>query len=427
MAESPSASDGLHSIEDALEALRQGITLLDTEWVALDAAAGRILAADISATIDVPPFDTSAMDGFALDHRHAGAWLAVSQRIAAGETAIPLAPGTCARLFTGSPIPEGADCVVMQERVELCDATGNQPTAPETCADKSVRQALMPASLRAGDSIRKRGQDVAAGSRLLAAGTRLNAAALGMLAGQGIAEVEVRCRPRVALLSTGDELVEPGLPLSAGQIYNSNRPMLSELVASFGAEIVITGTLPDCADTTREQLRQAAELADVVITTGGVSVGEEDHVKTVIESLGTLDLWRLALRPGKPLALGRIERDDGSPCRVLGLPGNPVSSFVGAWLFVRPMLGALLGATAMSALPEWPATSNFTTQTGPRRHYMRVELVPGATGLCAEAFSSQDSGVLSSCFAADALAVITENTSIEPGDRIICLPLSNDF
>lgn len=427
MAEPTSAHSGLHSIEDALDALRKDVTLLGTEWVTLDAAAGRILAADVCAIIDVPPFDTSAMDGYALSHGDAGAWLSISQRIAAGDSASPLTPGTCARLFTGSPIPEGADCVVMQERVELNGTTSGHPTVAEAGADKDTCQALMPASLKVGDSIRKRGQDVAAGSRLLAAGTRLNAAALGMLAGQGIADVEVRSRPRVALLSTGDELVDPGMSLSPGQIYNTNRPMLSELVASFGAEIVITGTLPDCADTTRQQLSQAAELADVVITTGGVSVGEEDHVKAVIESLGTLDLWRLALRPGKPLAVGRIERDDGSACRVLGLPGNPVSSFVGAWLFVRPMLGALLGAPTMSALPQWPAISNFATRTGPRRHYMRVQLTPGEDGLHAEAFASQDSGVLSSCFTADALAVITENTSIEPGDRIICLPLSNDF
>lgn len=423
MAEPTSSQDKLHSVEQALSALRQDIGLLPSEWLSLDAAAGRILAGDVSARMDVPPFDSSAMDGYALSHRDAGAWLPISQRIAAGQSASPLRPGSCARLFTGSPIPEGADCVVMQERVELNGETPEQPSG----IDRTAQQALMPTSLKIGDSIRKRGQDVAAGSLLMAAGTRLNAAALGMLAAQGIAEVEVRCRPRVALLSTGDELVEPGVPLKPGQIYNSNRPMLSEILANFGAEVVITGSLPDCADTTREQLRQTADLADVIVTTGGVSVGEEDHVKAVIESLGKLDLWRLALRPGKPLALGRISRADGSTCRVLGLPGNPVSSFVGAWLFLRPMLGALLGAPQMAALPEWPATSTFTTRTGPRRHYMRVQLQAGDDGLCAEAFASQDSGVLSSCFAADALAVIPENTSIEPGDRIVCLPLSNDF
>lgn len=427
MAEPTSVNDELHSVEEALSALRRDVGLLDTEWLALDAAAGRILAGDVSATMDVPPFDSSAMDGYATDHRNAGTWLPVSQRIAAGQSASPLTPGSCARLFTGSPIPDGADCVIMQERVELSDETADQPPSAETGTAVKSRQALMPTALKVGDSIRKRGQDVSAGSLLLAGGARLNAAALGMLAAQGIAEVEVRCRPKVALLSTGDELIDPGTPLKPGQIYNSNRPMLSEILASFGAEVVITGSLPDCADTTREQIRQAAELADVIVTTGGVSVGEEDHVKAVIESLGTLDLWRLALRPGKPLALGRISRADGRTCRVLGLPGNPVSSFVGAWLFLRPMLGALLGSPPMAALPEWPATSTFTTRTGPRRHYMRVQLHAGAEGLCADAFASQDSGVLSSCVAADALAVIPENTSIAPGDRIICLPLSNDF
>lgn len=414
MAECTSPNSELHSVEAALEALRSGVEPLASERLSLEAAAGRILAADVVAGMNVPPFDASAMDGYAVHHRDAGAWLPVSQRIAAGDSAQPLRPGSCARLFTGSPIPEGADCVVMQERVEKAVRNG-------------AEHALMPAALSAGDNVRRSGQDVAAGSPLLPAGTRLNAAALGMLAAQGIAEVEVRCRPRVALLSSGDELVEPGEPLQPGQIYNSNRPMLRELLTGFGAEVVVTGSLPDSHDATREQLRQAAELADVIVTTGGVSVGEEDHVKTVIETLGRLDLWRLALRPGKPLALGRIARSDGSLCRVAGLPGNPVSSFVGAWLFLRPLLGALLGSPQMAALPEWPVISAFATHTGPRRHYMRVRLTPSPEGLSAQAFASQDSGVLSSCFAADALAVIPEHASIEPGDLLTCLPLSNDF
>lgn len=412
----PNTSPGgeLHSVDAALEALHNGVEPLASVQLSLEDTAGRVLATDVIAQMDVPPFDASAMDGYALRHCDAGVKLPVSQRIAAGASAQPLSAGSCARLFTGSPIPEGADCVVMQERVERS-------------AGEYAALALMPTSLVAGDNIRRRGQDVAAGSLLLPAGTRLNAAALGILAAQGIAEVEVRYRPRVALLSTGDELIEPGLPLLPGQIYNSNRPMLRELLMSFGAEIVMTGRLPDCHDATRETLRQAAEQVDVIVTTGGVSVGEEDHVKAVIESLGTLDLWRLALRPGKPLALGRIERADSTPCRVVGLPGNPVSSFVGAWLFLRPLLGALLNCPPMAALPEWPATSTFSTHTGPRRHYMRVRLAPTSEGLSAEAFSNQDSGVLSSCLAANALAVIPEHTTIEPGDTLICLPLTNDF
>lgn len=414
MAESTSPSSELHSIEAALEALSSGVEPLASERLTLEAAAGRVLAADVVARLDVPPFDASAMDGYALHHRDGGAWLPISQRIAAGDSAQPLNAGSCARLFTGSPVPEGADCVVMQERVERS-------------VDKDGESARMPGSLVAGGSVRRRGQDVAAGSLLLCAGTRLNAAGLGMLAAQGIAEIDVRRRPRIALLSTGDELIEPGQPLLPGQIYNSNRPMLRELLTRLGGDVVVTGSLPDCYDATREQLRQAADQADVVVTTGGVSVGEEDHVKAVIESLGTLDLWRLALRPGKPLALGRIARADDSICRVVGLPGNPVSSFVGAWLFLRPLLGALLNCPGMAALPEWPAISRFSTRNGPRRHYMRVRLVPTAEGLSADAFPSQDSGVLSSCLAANALAVIPEHTSIEPGDRITCLPLSDDF
>ncbi|MCK2183139.1 molybdopterin molybdotransferase MoeA [Halomonas getboli] len=400
----------LKPVEAALEALLADVTPVEGERLVVTDAAGRVLAEAVTARLDVPPFDNSAMDGYALHHADAGRWLPVSQRIAAGAPAAPLERGQCARIFTGGEIPPGADCVVMQEKVEV-----------------DGDRARMPEHVPAGDNLRRRGRDVAAGSPLLAAGTRLDAAALGHLAGQGITEVTLRRRPRVALLSTGDEIVDPGRPLAPGQIYNTNRPMLATLLERFGAEVVMTAAVPDDASSTRRLLGEAVEVADVVITTGGVSVGEEDHVRGAVEALGRLDLWRLALRPGKPLALGRLSGSDaGGGARFVGLPGNPVSSYVGAWLFLRPLLGALLGCPAMGSLPALNARAAFSTRTGPRQHYMRVTLNFGADDIEAHAFEDQNSGVLSSCVGADALAVIPPEASVAPGDAVRCLWLRVD-
>ncbi|HBM42300.1 MAG TPA: molybdopterin molybdenumtransferase MoeA [Halomonas sp.] len=394
----------LQPIEAALEALLADVAPLSTEQVALDGAAGRVLAEPVTATLDVPPFDNSAMDGYALRAMDAGKRLPVSQRIAAGSTARPLAVGTCARIFTGGQIPPGADCVVMQERV--AEENG---------------EALIPVDVPEGDNVRLQGRDVRQGDVLLNAGERLEAAALGHLAGQGITEVRVRRRPRVALLSTGDEIVDPGTPLQPGQLYNSNRPMLKRLLETFGAEVVQLVSVPDDYAQTVALLNHAATEADVVVSTGGVSVGEEDHVKAALESLGQLDMWKLAIRPGKPLALGRLPRDDGSQARFVGLPGNPVSGFVGAWLFLRPLMGVLLGCPALAELPCLTATATFATDTGPRQHYMRVALRFTPSGIEADAFDDQNSAVLSSCIAADALAVIDPHSQVEKGSQVRCL------
>lgn len=397
----------LQSVESALAALLEDVTPLPAEVLPCDQAAGRVLAEPVAARLDVPPFDNSAMDGYALHHGDAGRWLEVSQRIAAGTQAVPLAPGGCARIFTGGEIPPGANCVVMQERVE-------------TAGDR----AYVPDAVPEGDNIRRRGRDVSAGDVLLPAGERLEAAALGHLAGQGITQVSVRRRPRVALLSTGDEIIDPGRPLAPGQIYNSNRPMLKRLLERFGAELVTVSTVPDDADGTRASLAEAARGADVVITTGGVSVGEEDHVRAAVERLGRIDLWRLAMRPGKPLALGRLPGEAGCVTRFVGLPGNPVSSFVGAWLFLRPLMGALQGCSSLLTLPQLQARADFATSTGPRRHYMRVTLDFTATGIIASSYRDQNSGVLSSCIGSDALAVIPAQSRIERGDPLDCLWLN---
>jgi len=237
-------------------------------------------------------------------------------------------------------------------------------------------------------------------------------------------------RPRVALLSTGDEIIDPGTPLKAGQLYNSNRPMLKRLLENFGAEVVSLVSVPDDFASTCDRLQEAAAQADVVVSTGGVSVGEEDHVKTALESLGQLDIWKLAIRPGKPLALGQIPHSQGSAdsqgaARFVGLPGNPVSSYVGAWLFLRPLMGALLACPALQQLPEITARSGFATSTGPRQHYMRVRLAFASSGVTAEAFDDQNSGVLSSCVDANALAVIPPNAEVNAGDAVTCLWLAN--
>ncbi|OBA00920.1 gephyrin-like molybdotransferase Glp [Halomonas sp. G11] len=394
----------LHSIDDALAALLADITPMTAERVALPDAAGRVLAEDVTAQLDVPPYTNSAMDGYALRAVDAGQRLPVSQRIAAGTPAMPLAPGSCARIFTGGEIPPGADCVVMQERVEV-----------------DGDAAIIPADIPVGDNVRLKGRDVRQGDVLLSAGERLEAAALGHLAGQGVTEVAVRRRPRVALLSTGDEVIDPGTPLKPGQLYNSNRPMLTRLLATFGAEVVSQISVPDDAERTRELLARAAEDADVVVSTGGVSVGEEDHVKASLEALGELTMWKLAIRPGKPLALGHLPRRQGGQAHFVGLPGNPVSGFVGAWLFLRPLMGALLNCPGLAALPCVTARTEFSTSTGPRQHYMRVTLTFDAEGAYARAFDDQNSSVLSSCIQANALAVIPPHRDIARGDSISCL------
>jgi molybdopterin molybdotransferase len=367
-----------------------------------------VLAEDVRSGLDVPPADNSSMDGYAVrlaDVPAAGAVLPVSQRIPAGVVGDPLTAGTAARIFTGAQIPPGADAVVMQEQCT--------PVDPQ-----SVRVDVVPA---AGQWIRRRGEDIAAGATVLARGTVLTAQAMGLAASVGRATVQVLRRPRVALFSTGDELAMPGEPLKPGGIYNSNRFTLTGLLQASGCEVKDLGIVPDRLEATRQALRAAAEGVDLILTSGGVSVGEEDHLKPAMRLEGRLDLWQVAMKPGKPLAFGAVRRGDGSEALFVGMPGNPVSSFVTYLLTVAPLLRSLQGqpareptAYALRADFDWPRPDR-------RREFLRVRLNEQG-GL--DLFPNQSSGVLTSTVWADGLVDVPALQPIARGDMVRFLPLN---
>ena len=385
---------------DALLERARGLTA--TETVAITAALGRVLAAPQASSIAVPPADNSAMDGYAVrlaDVTHPGVKLPLSQRILAGAVGQPLQPGTAARIFTGAPVPPGADAVLMQED---CSADG---------ADVVINKLPQPA-----ENIRRAGEDIAAGAQVLAAGSRIGAAEMGLAASVGLAELPVFRRLKVACFFTGDELVTPGLALQPGQIYNSNRYTLTGLVNGLGCELIDLGIVPDTLEATEVALAGAASVADVVITSGGVSVGEADFVKAAVEKLGRVEMWKVAMKPGKPIVYGRVNDAD-----FIGLPGNPVSAFVTFCLFVRPFLLKRMGAADV-LYRAFAVPADFTwSRPGERREFLRAQLQPnGKLAL----FPNQGSGVLTSCAWADGLADLAIGQTVQPGDWVRFIPFS---
>ncbi|MBA1322885.1 MULTISPECIES: gephyrin-like molybdotransferase Glp [Pseudomonas] len=389
-------------VEEALQrllALAEAAPIKDTEWVALADAEGRVLATELVAALDLPPWPNSAMDGYAL--RLAdwhGEPLAVSQRIFAGHAPQPLQAGTCARIFTGAPLPEGADCVEMQENAQVLDdgrVTFSEP-------------------LRVGQNIRPQGQETRVGEQVMSAGTRLGPIELGLAATLGHARLEVVRKVRVALLSTGDELVEPGLPLGPGQIYNSNRRLLASWLQRLGCEVVDAGILADDLQLTRDCLARLADV-DLILSTGGVSVGEADYLGIALREAGELALWKLAIKPGKPLTFGHYR---GVP--VIGLPGNPASTLVTFGLLTRPYLLRRQGVANVTPLQfsvpagfDWP-------KAGTRREYLRARIEDGRVRI----YKNQSSGVLRSAAWAEGLVEVREGSTPQQGDNVSFIPLS---
>lgn len=408
------------SVDDALERM---LALIEPvgggEIVPLCDALGRVLAGSVHAGIDVPPFDNSAVDGYAyripesripqnrdLDNRipesNESLRLPVRQRIPAGVMPEKLQTGEAARIFTGARIPDGANSVAMQE-----DCIAGQDDVQ------------LPAGKPVGNNIRPKGQDIRLGAEVLAAGTCLRAAHLGLLASVGIPVVNVKRRLQVAIVSTGDELVSPGVALEGGQIYESNSYLLSGLLREYGCDVLTIGQVSDTPEATRAALLQASD-ADFILSTGGVSVGEEDHVKTVVAELGRLDLWRLLIKPGKPLAFGQV---GNTP--FMGLPGNPTAVFVTFMILAVPVLRKLQGRVPALPLVARVRAAFEMTKPGKRREFCRVRLATGPDGLPElQAYPNQSSAVLSSAAWATGFAVIRENTSVSRGDLVEYLSFS---
>lgn len=383
--------------------------VLQTENLPLLQCAGRVLAENLVSAIDVPPADNSAMDGYAIRAADFsdGASLTVTQKIFAGHQGEPLQAGQAARIFTGASIPLNADAVVMQENCEEVDGQLRISSAPEQ-----------------GDHIRPRGQDIAIGAEVLKLGRRLGARDIGLAASLGQAHLKVYKTLKVAILSTGDELLEPGEPAQANKIYNSNRYLLHGLLSDLACEVIDAGITVDDEQATREKLLSLSKTVDLVISSGGVSVGEADFVRTVLAQLGALEFWKLAMKPGKPVAFGLI---NDTP--FFGLPGNPVSTFVTFMILARPFLLRLQGITAdvlpqavqMIAAFDWP-------KAGTRQEYLRVRRAYDSSGRSSvELFDNQSSGVLSSVAWADGLVEVPVGATVTEGDLVDVLLFEDGF
>ena len=403
-------------LDEALHHVLAQAQHLGVEHVDLFNADGRVLRADCISALQVPPQDNSAMDGYAVraaDITAAGVALAVSQRIPAGHVGESLQPGTVARIFTGAPVPAGADAVLMQEDTQVLQ-------------DGTVRFNAVP---KLGQNIRRGGEDIALNSTVLAQGMRLTPAAIGLAASIGMAQLPVGRKPRVALFSTGDELVLPGTvapqDMRAGSIYNSNRYFFRALLQRLGCEVVDGGILPDNLEQTAQAIHRVAQDCDLVLSSAGVSVGEEDHVKPAVEQQGELNLWMIAMKPGKPFAYGKVFRNgkdaSNGVAHFMGLPGNPVSSFITFLLLVRPFVLRLQGmddvapkAISVTAQFDWPKLEK-------RREFLRARH-DGQGGLAL--FGNQGSGVLTSTVWGDGIIDNPPLTPIQPGDTVRFIPFS---
>ncbi len=392
-----SVSEALHSMASAARVVAQ-VEQIDTL-----AANGRVLAEAQVSGMDVPSMDNTQMDGYAVraaDCASGSAALPVSQRIPAGHVGTQLAPGTAARIFTGAMLPAGADAVVMQEHCSLHDGVVTVQHTPKV-----------------GEWIRRAGEDIRAGSVILPAGTRLRSQELGLAASVGLATLPVRRKLRVAVFFTGDELTMPGQPLAPGAIYNSNRYTLRALLENLHCEISDFGIVPDTLAATRAVLRESAQQHDLIITSGGVSVGEEDHIKPAVEAEGKLNMWQIAVKPGKPLAFGEV-----GATFFIGLPGNPVSSFITFLLFVRPFVLRLQGVEQGLAPRSYAMRADFSWPKADRRNeFLRVRL-NAVGGL--ELFSNQSSGVLTSTVWGDGVIDNPPGQAIAAGDTVRFIPFS---
>lgn len=398
----------LMPIDDALKMLLDNANPInETERLPLTEAQGRILAQDLLSSINVPPHDNSAMDGYAVRSADLAkaeeALLPVSQRIAAGQMGSELQAGTAARIFTGAPIPSGADAVVMQE-VCTPEGDGVKITGP----------------IPVGKNLRKAGEDIQVGDNILKTGTKLKPQDIGLAASVGLAEISVFKRLRVGIFFTGDELREPGEALEAGQIYNSNRHTMRGMLENLNCEIIDLGTIEDTLEATKAAMLKAASKSDLVMTSGGVSVGEEDYIRIALEELGQLDMWRINIKPGKPLAFGKVGNTS-----FLGMPGNPVSVFATFCIFARPFILKKQGANETKASTFRVPAAFEWSKAGKRHEYVRARVEPDENGRpVIVLYPHQGSGVLTSTSWANGLAVIPADTTVEPEDIIEFMPFS---
>lgn len=393
------------SFEAAIHALKESVqAVTEIQVCSLSDVLGRVLAENVFAPLDLPPFHASAMDGFAVNSGQINleSSVEISQRVAAGQKTFDvLKPNTAARIFTGACLPEGADSVILQEECKY---------------DQLSVQ--LPALITPGQNVRQKGCHLTQGQAALSAGTRLKSAHIGLLASMGIAQVKVFRRLKVSLLTTGDELIEPGHELNPGQIYNANRYLLQSMLVDLGCEVAAVNVIEDDVDKVRTALKISSERSDLIMSCGGVSVGDEDHVRAALASLGELSFWRIRIKPGKPLAYGKI--DDTA---FIGLPGNPVSSFVTFCLFARPLISALQGRTN-DIVKSYPILAGFDrAKEGKRREFMRVNVSSNNQGqLIAKPYHSQDSATLMSASHTHGLLCVPENTPIDQNTLLAFYP-----